>query len=150
MVFVVKDIEKKSVYSQEYYTVGELEIMKNYLNVTKFKNGDRIKYIEDPVAWSRAIQNGVPAYCYYNNWDSGIGCIYNIHALNDKRGLIQEGWRSATEMDALYLNANLKIIPNESIDPIFLDDGKLDYRNRKIPISKPPGGRTDKGDFKNY
>ena len=150
VVFVVKDKEKKSVYSNEYYTVGELEIMKNYLSVTKFKNGDPIKYIEDPVEWSRAIKNGTPAYCYHNNLDSGIGCIYNIHALSDRRGLIPDGWRSATEMDAKYLNANLKTIPNESIDPIFYDRGKLDYRNRKIPISKPPGGRTDKGDFKNY
>ena len=80
--------------------------MNTFLNVTHFRNGDAINYIEDPVEWEIAIDKGIPAYCYYNNYDNGIGCIYNIHAWNDERGLIPNGWRSLDNNDIKSLKLN--------------------------------------------
>ena len=83
--------------------IGDIEIMNTYLNVTKFRNGDPIKYIEDPVEWELALKNKIPAYCYFNNVNDGKGCIYNIHAWNDKRGLMPLNWRSITKNDLINM-----------------------------------------------
>ena len=102
-VLICKD--QHVVYSDDFAStkIGDIEIMNTYLNVTKFRNGDPIKYIEDPVEWELALRNKIPAYCYFNNVNDGKGCIYNVHAWNDKRGLMPLGWRSITRHDKRHL-----------------------------------------------
>jgi hypothetical protein len=104
----------------EYTKIGDIEIMKTYLNVTKFRNGESIKYINDPVEWELALKNNIPAYCYYNNINDNTGCIYNIHAWNDKRGLIPTNWRSITNNDIVNLAISLgyEFTLNSSFSPL--------------------------------
>ena len=111
--------------------VGDIEIMNTYLNVTKFRNGDQIKYIEDPVEWELALKNNIPAYCYFNNINEGKGCIYNEHAWNDKRGLMPNSWRSITEWDIINLDVSLNFRLTSAYSP----------------IKRPPGFRNPYGEY---
>ncbi|MBX9782604.1 MAG: hypothetical protein K2X48_04835 [Chitinophagaceae bacterium] len=81
-------------------------ISKN-LNVSKYKNGDLIPQITDPVQWRNAT-NG--AWCYYNN-DPALGSVYgklyNWYAVNDPRGLAPEGWRIPAEQEWMNLVTDL-------------------------------------------
>ena len=113
--------------------VGDIEIMNTYLNVTKFRNGDQIKYIEDPVEWELALKNNIPAYCYFNNINEGKGCIYNIHAWNDMRGLMPINWRSITKNDLINLAVSLNY-------PFTLTSAYS-------PIKRPPGVRNPYGEY---
>jgi uncharacterized protein (TIGR02145 family) len=65
------------------------------LNVSKFKNGDDIPEVTDPIAWSNLT---TPAWCWYNNnpGNSGYGRLYNWYAVTDPRGLAPEGWHVPT------------------------------------------------------
>ena len=59
--------------------------------------------------WVRAGDQGIPAWCYYNNDPANneiFGKLYNWHAVNDKRGLAPEGFRVPTikELDDLEIH----------------------------------------------
>jgi hypothetical protein len=107
--------------------------MNTFLNVTKFRNGDPIKYIDDPVEWELALKNKIPAYCYFNNINDGKGCIYNIHAWNDKRGLMPLYWRSITNNDLTNLALTL--------------DYEFTLTSAQSPIKPPKGVINNNGNF---
>jgi hypothetical protein len=124
-VLICKDRDIEYLDNFQYTKIGDIEIMNTFLNVTKFRNGDPIKYIEDPVEWELALKNNTPAYCYFNNINNGKGCIYNIHAWNDKRGLMPLNWRSITNNDLIniknYLNYDFSLTSAQS--PVKLPQG---------------------------
>ncbi len=132
-ILICKD--RNIAYSDEFgFTkLGDIEIMNTFLNVTEFRNGDPIKYIKDPVEWELALKNNTPAYCYFNNVNNGKGCIYNIHAWNDKRGLMPLNWRSITKNDLIniahFLNYDFTLTSAQS------------------PLKPPPGVRNSNGVF---
>ena len=132
-VLICKDREIKYLDTFQYTKIGDIEIMNTLLNVTKFRNGDPIEYIVDPIEWELALKNKIPAYCFFNNINDGKGCIYNIHAQNDKRGLMPLNWRSCRSNDitnmALTLNHNFSLNSAQS------------------PIKPPRGFRKENGDF---
>ena len=132
-ILICKD--RNIAYSDEFgFTkLGDIEIMNTFLNVTEFRNGDPIKYIEDPVEWELALKNNTPAYCYFNNVNNGKGCIYNIHAWNDKRGLMPLNWRSITKNDLI------------NIDHFLNYDFTL--TSAQSPLKPPPGVRNSNGVF---
>ncbi len=69
---------------------------KQNLNVTKYRNGDNIPQVQDPVQWSNLTTG---AWCYYANLtENGVvyGKLYNWYAVNDSRGLAPEGTRIPT------------------------------------------------------
>jgi uncharacterized protein (TIGR02145 family) len=69
------------------------------LSVTKYRNGDPIPYVEDPVAWA-ALTTG--AWCYYDNnpdTEPAFGKLYNWYAINDSRGLTPEGYHVPTRYE---------------------------------------------------
>lgn len=101
-ILLVKD--KQITYSDtfDFYRVGDIEIMKNLLKVDQFKNGDKILRIEDPIEWELALRNKIPAYC--TNEKTGGGFLYNIHAINDSRGLIPKYWRKINSEDFYNIN----------------------------------------------
>jgi uncharacterized protein (TIGR02145 family) len=69
------------------------------LSVTKYRNGDPIPYVEDPVAWA-ALTTG--AWCYYDNnpdTEPAFGKLYNWYAINDSRGLAPEGYHVPTRYE---------------------------------------------------
>jgi hypothetical protein len=113
--------------------IGDLEFMNTLLSVKNFRNGDPINYIEDNVEWELAIRNGIPAYCCFNNDKNCHAFIYNIHAWNDKRGLIPAGWRSLTSNDLSHLRSFLGAPFNLSL--------------QISPFKNPKGFRDDYGKF---
>jgi len=79
------------------------------LEVTTFRNLDPIMEAKTDEEWIRAGQQGIPAWCYYENdskYNYYYGKLYNWHAVNDKRGLAPEGYRIPTikELDALTIS----------------------------------------------
>jgi uncharacterized protein (TIGR02145 family) len=74
-------------------------MLKN-LEVSRYRNGDIIPKVTDPVEWA-ALTTG--AYCYYNN-DSATyaaiyGRLYNYYAVVDSRGLAPEGWHIPSDAE---------------------------------------------------
>lgn len=132
-VLICKDRNVNNSDDFAFTKIGDIEIMNTYLNVTKFRNGDPIKYIEDPVEWELALKNKIPAYCYFNNVNDGKGCIYNVHAWNDKRGLMPLNWRSITTNELINLAVSLNY--------------EFTLTSAQSPIKPPPGVRNTNGIF---
>jgi len=83
--------------------IGAQKWMTKNLDVTHYRNGDKIPYVKGKAAWA-ALTTG--AWCWYNN-DSANGAVYgklyNWYAVNDPRGLAPTGWHvpSRAEWDTL-------------------------------------------------
>jgi len=71
----------------------------NYLNTSRFANGDVIPEVQAAADWAVAPAAATPMWSYYENQDRGIGKIYSWEAVNDARGLAPSGWHIATEDD---------------------------------------------------
>ena len=159
-LLIVKD--KKNNYSDtfQFYRIGDLELMKTLLKVDQFKNGDKIKRIEDPIEWELAIMNKIPAYC--SNEKTGGGFLYNTHALKDNRGLIPKNWRLLNDNDIFNINYYLDqfeykstSISNEKLpmlgqsyyspikSEIFLRDQYSDYQLLKNYDAYPTNIKND-------
>jgi|GEM_PF-3223886 hypothetical protein len=92
---------------QSSYTgvpIGGQIWMSTNLDVTKFRNGDKIRQAQSDEEWEEAGFDKKPAWCYYNleNDTGGTdivkrGIMYNSFAVNDKRGLAPVGWHIPTE-----------------------------------------------------
>lgn len=70
--------------------------MTKNLDVTTYRNGDPIPQITDAATWGSTTTG---AWCYYANLAANgpiYGKLYNIHAVNDPRGLAPEGWHIPT------------------------------------------------------
>jgi uncharacterized protein (TIGR02145 family) len=90
----------------ESVIIGTQEWMLRNLDVSTFRNGDLIHEVKGMVEWLEAGEEGIPAWCYYeNNPDNGklYGKLYNWHAVNDTRGLAPDGWRISSKADFLIL-----------------------------------------------
>lgn len=88
-------------------TIGTQVWMKRNLQVSRYRNGDRIPQVTDPTEWN-SLTTG--AWCWYNN-DSATGAVYgklyNWYAVNDPRGLAPEGWHVASNEEWTTLSAYL-------------------------------------------
>lgn len=73
-------------------TIGTQVWMKKNLDVSRYKNGDKIPQVKNPAQWAKLTTG---AWCWYNN-DSATGAVYgklyNWYAIHDPRGLAPEGW----------------------------------------------------------
>lgn len=72
--------------------IGTQKWSKENLNVTRYKNGDKIPHVENAGEWS-SLTTG--AWCWYKHdsaKDSVYGKLYNWYAVNDSRGLAPVGW----------------------------------------------------------
>jgi len=83
--------------------IGTQKWMSTNLAVSRYRNGDRIKHVEDSAEWAGLT---IGAWCWYKN-DSAAGAVYgklyNWYAVHDPRGLAPEGWHvpSDAEWDTL-------------------------------------------------
>jgi len=87
----------QEIKSQQY---GDQIVMTTNLNVTTFRNGEKIPHAADASAWQKAGEAKQPAWAYYNNDPATAktcGILYNWFAVNDPRGLAPEGWHIPTE-----------------------------------------------------
>jgi uncharacterized protein (TIGR02145 family) len=85
--------------SYQVVNIGALSWTKQNLNVSKYRNGDIIPQVTDPVAWNKLTTG---AWCYLNNDTANgtkYGKLYNWYAVNDKRGLAPNGWHVASHGD---------------------------------------------------
>ena len=104
----VNDIENNS-----YRTItikggilgADQEWFADNLNVSCFKNGDAIIQAQDFMEWKDACDNGVPAWCYYED-NKNLGKIYNLAAIMDPRGLAPEGYKIPDRIDFSILGFN--------------------------------------------
>lgn len=82
--------------------IGNQEWFAENLNVDHFSNGDVIVHAKTVSEWVKAGENGVPAWCYFNN-DESIGKthgkLYNWYAVSDERGLAPKGWQIPDDGD---------------------------------------------------
>ncbi len=74
--------------------------MTTNLDVDRYRNGDPIPHVTDPLVW-KTLTTG--AYCYYDNdsatYAAVYGKLYNWYAVNDPRGLAPEGWHVPTDFE---------------------------------------------------
>lgn len=79
--------------------IGTQVWMTKNLDVTRYRNGDRIPYAATPAKWA-SLTTG--AWCWYKN-DSANGAaygkLYNWYAVNDPRGLAPEGWHIPSDAE---------------------------------------------------
>lgn len=82
--------------------IGVQDWMVENLQVGHFRNGDQIPEARTDAEWKRALANGEPAYCNYNNLSgdgNGNGKLYNWYAVVDLRGLAPVGWQIPADFD---------------------------------------------------
>lgn len=82
------------------------------LDVSTYRNGDKIPEVSDPKKWSKLTTG---AWCWYNNDPANntkYGKLYNWYAVNDSRGLAPEGFHipSDAEWTMLMENSDIKNI----------------------------------------
>jgi uncharacterized protein (TIGR02145 family) len=70
----------------------QTKFAKTDLDVTSFRNGDPLLYVNSEAKWKKAFNDAVPAYCYVED-DPSKGVLYNWAALKDERGLAPYGWQ---------------------------------------------------------
>jgi len=88
-VYIVKELDRNNYKSVK---IGNQVWMVENLNVSRYRNGDSIPEVRDPVKWKNLTTG---AWCYYgNNPDNGLkyGKLYNWYAVTDPRGLAPAGW----------------------------------------------------------
>lgn len=114
--------------------LGDKVWMAENLSTVMFSNGDSIQYVPAGKQWRLAMENKIPAWCYYNNDPSTepmLGRMYNWYAINDSRGIAPVGWRVPTDEDFLALclflggiKVDIQSLPDESRESVFYGIGK--------------------------
>lgn len=101
-------LEQELVSNVETLSVGSFEWMTTNLTVSHYQNGDAIPEVSDPLEWSNC---NFGAWCHYNNDpqnEAVFGKLYNIHALNDPRGLAPVGFHIPNELEWSNINKSLR------------------------------------------
>ncbi|HYK46326.1 MAG TPA: fibrobacter succinogenes major paralogous domain-containing protein [Parafilimonas sp.] len=80
-------------------TIGSQVWMEKNLDVSRYRNGDKIPQVKDSATWA-TLTTG--AWCWYNN-DSSTGVVYgklyNWYAVHDPRGLAPIGWHVPSDSE---------------------------------------------------
>ncbi len=92
--------------AQNSVKIGRLVWMTQNLNVSTFRNGEKIPEANSKEEWLNAVKTKKPAYCY-KDFDSKNGAkygkLYNYYAVEDPRGLSPAGWAIPREDDVYDL-----------------------------------------------
>jgi uncharacterized protein (TIGR02145 family) len=125
------------------------------LDVETFSNGDPIMHAKHLSDWEHAVNNRIPAWCYYQlegldqkTYES-YGKLYNWYAVNDPRGLAPEGWRIPSQLDWTevidYLggenHAGMKMKSTRGWNVAFPGNNESGFR------ALPSGMRNSDGNF---
>lgn len=81
--------------SEEHITIGNQVWMKGNLDVSTFRNGQKIKQVKTKDEWKKVNYLKQPAWCYFDFESKNAkryGKYYNWYAVNDKRGLAPKGY----------------------------------------------------------
>lgn len=101
----IQDSEIKSSISKTSDTIESVQIgdqvwMSKNLDVSTFRNGDKIQEAKTNKEWISASKNKEPAWCYLKDDAKNgarFGKLYNWYAVNDSRGIAPIGWKIPTE-----------------------------------------------------
>ena len=88
-------------------TIGTQRWMTKNLNVSRYRNGDKIPQVKDSLAW-QSLTTG--AWCYYKNDranGAAYGKLYNWYAVHDPRGLAPVGWHIPSDAEFTTLSTFL-------------------------------------------
>lgn len=91
--------QKTVIQDFESVLIGDQEWMVPNLNVSFFRNGEKILEAKTSEQWVKYYTEGTSAWCYYDfKAENGqkYGKLYNWFAVHDERGLAPEGWRVST------------------------------------------------------
>ncbi len=90
----------------EIYTIENL-------NVSSFRNGDKIFEAKTNDEWHYCAINQMPAWCYYENKSSNgdkFGKLYNAFCLIDKREIAPQGWKLIGKINIKIYIENCSLI----------------------------------------
>ena len=93
---------KNSLNTYKAVRIDVQEWMSENLNAGSFRNGDPIPEARSDEEWRKAGQEGMPAWCYYENKiENGgkYGKLYNWYAVTDPRGLAPAGWHISSDAE---------------------------------------------------
>jgi len=90
--YTLMDIEGNSYGAK---SIGNQIWMTENLKVKKYRNGDIIPQVQDPLQWSQLTTG---AWCYYEN-DPSKGILYNWYAVNDIRCLAPSGYHVPSDAE---------------------------------------------------
>lgn len=102
---------------------------KENLNVSKYRNGDEIPFVQDNLEWG-TLTTG--AWCYYENKDENgttYGKLYNWFAVNDPRGLAPEGFHIPSNEEWSIFTKNIG--GQDLNDTILIAGGKMKEKGNK-------------------
>lgn len=80
---------------------GKIWMAEN-LNVSRYRNGDSIRFAKTAEEWLAAHAKKEGAWCYYGNDPKNgkiYGKLYNWYAVNDPRGLAPQGWHVPADQE---------------------------------------------------
>lgn len=95
-------IDKRDGRKYEIIKIGNQTWMTKNLDVSIFRNGDKILEAKTTSAWIKAGENKQPAWCYYENNPENkenYGKLYNWYAVTDRRGLAPVGWHIPSQAE---------------------------------------------------
>ena len=97
---------KKSKISNNL-RIGNQTWLKKNLDVNKFTYSDqKIKEAKSKEEWEKAVRDGIPAWCYYNNNPKNgklYGKLYNVWAVRNIKCLCPEGYHIPSQSEYLEL-----------------------------------------------
>ena len=91
-------------------SIGGQVWMQENLDVSRYRNGDQIRYAATNQDWLDAAAKGEGAWSYYKNdaaSNGKYGRLYNWYAVHDSRGLAPSGWHIPTSQELNKLTAAL-------------------------------------------
>ena len=119
------------------------------LDVTKYRNGDKIPQVQDANAWEKLTTG---AWCYYENKTANgtsYGKLYNWFAVNDTRGLAPKGYHIPTHAEWTMLTDYLggETIAGTKMKSTSGWDNNGNGNNTSGFAGLPGGFRTYYGNF---
>ena len=97
----IHDYDATNIVTGKYghVKIGTQVWMIKNLDVTHYRNGDKIPQVKDSAKWANLTTG---AWCWYKN-DSANGAVYgrlyNWYAVTDPRGLAPTGWHVPTDAE---------------------------------------------------
>ena len=103
---VERDIDGHTINT---VSIGRQIWMQENLDVSRYRNGDPIKYAATTQEWLDAAASGQGAWSYYKNdaANGKYGRLYNWYAVHDPRGLAPKGWHIPTNLEFKKLSTAL-------------------------------------------
>jgi len=130
-------------------TIGTQTWTTKNLNVSTFRNGDKIPQAQDKKAWGKLTTG---AWCYYeNNPTNGTkyGKLYNWYAVNDPRGLAPIGYHIPKDAEWTILTENLGFKAGTKMKSTSGWENNGNSNNTSGFAGLPGGFRSYGGNFSN-